>query len=82
MISRALKQLYQKRLVSRESTTKVNVRGYYHIYTAKSLNEISSELNSYIDEWYEKAKTEISTLTDHFEAKKEKKISSTNVWNI
>ena len=79
MISRALKQLYEKNLVTRRSETKVNVRGYYHIYTAKSLEEITLELNNFIDEWYEKAKTEISSISNQFDSKRERELSSSNV---
>ena len=79
MISRSLKQLHEKHLVIRKSETKVNVRGYYHVYSAKSLDEITEELNSYIDEWYERAKTEIASITDHFDTKKEKELSKANV---
>ena len=77
MISRALKQLHIKQLVNRESETENLKRGYYHVYTAKTLDEITHELNDYIDEWYERAKSEISDINDHFNSKKEKELSPT-----
>ena len=79
MISRALKQLYLKELVFRRSETENLSRGYYHVYTAKSLNDISLELNDYIDEWYEKAKLEISVINEQFDNKKKKELASSNV---
>ena len=78
MVSRALKQLYLKGLVQRRSETKNLLRGYYHIYNAKTLQEISNEVNSYIDEWYGKAKTELASIVDNFNSKREKELIITN----
>jgi len=74
MISRALKQLYLKELVTRISETKNMSRGYYHIYSAKSIAEIQEAVSEYIDTWYEKAKNELSVLTERFEDKKKKEL--------
>ena len=78
MVSRALKQLYLKGLVFRRSETKDLLRGYYHVYIAKNLQEISSEVNKHIDEWYDKAKTELASIVDNFNAKKERELLITN----
>ena len=78
MISRALKQLYLKELVSRRSETQNLSRGYYHVYTAKSLDDISLELSDYIDEWYEKAKLEISVINEQFDNKRKKELAPSN----
>lgn len=76
MVSRALKQLHGKKLVSRIAETKNMNRGYYHIYTAKSIAEIQLDVSKYIDNWYKKAKDQLSMLNDRFEDKKAKELAN------
>ena len=66
MISRALKSLFEKELVFRKSETENMERGYYHIYWAKSLDNLAEEMNQKIESWYKLAKMELPRIKERF----------------